>query len=408
MKYSNLPSAAPGVIMPFVGGGIVTLYLSMSGAGILTFFGFQGQRGASGPWEDIAMDSSYFQLSGRGLVLRCEDLLGPSGSNMPFGLTNYGACIITLDASQYTTVRAVGCADKPASGGTFSVLNGNLRTVSSDNLAVPVMTGPETLYHTPRVLLSTGVQSYVTPPGTVAADGSFTLTSAATGASKWDNFLCWLWLPAGAVVGGAAGMYLSVLSTATSGFVLANYYHNPAMAAMGAPNAQPMAVPKEVSDMAWAALNAMPKAVGSGVQWARPTDAYIPMGIVTIPEYFVGKNGSLDITCMGQATAGAAAKFLELRIANTNLGSAVAGRMWLSDTSGVRGTTRVDYWARGFSKGVSHMLDAVPYSRGNSPFGTPNAGLNLAIYVNAYIPAAEAVGGSMSLESMRVILTRND
>jgi hypothetical protein len=70
------------------------------------------------------------------------------------------------------------------------------------------------------ILLNTCVNVGVPANGTIAANGTVTLTIALN--TTYSNGI-WLWFPAGAVSGGSAGLYWTVMSSTTVGVVYTNY-----------------------------------------------------------------------------------------------------------------------------------------------------------------------------------------
>ena len=80
---------------------------------------------------------------------------------------------------------------------------------------------PDTGGNTPsrRVLLMGGIPTIIANTGTVATNGTITLGTAL----QLTYPQCWLYLPAGAVVGGSAGWYYAIMSSTTVGVVYTNY-----------------------------------------------------------------------------------------------------------------------------------------------------------------------------------------
>lgn len=70
-----------------------------------------------------------------------------------------------------------------------------------------------------RILAMGGIPTIIANTGTVATNGTITLGTAL----QLTYPQCWLYLPAGAVVGGSAGWYYAIMSSTTVGVVYTNY-----------------------------------------------------------------------------------------------------------------------------------------------------------------------------------------
>lgn len=73
---------------------------------------------------------------------------------------------------------------------------------------------------TAYALINVNVNVGVPSSGTIATNGTVTLTTALN--TTYSNGV-WLWFPAGAVSGGSAGLYWTVMSSTTVGQVYTNY-----------------------------------------------------------------------------------------------------------------------------------------------------------------------------------------
>lgn len=120
-------------------------------------------------------------------------------------------------------------------------------------------------------IVNAGVPSILANSGTVATNGTVTLGTALP--AIYAN--AWIWLPAGAVVGGAAGLYFVKFSSTTVGQVYTNYS---AVTADFIP-----AVP----------AGTLVNAVGSNAGYTGVTAADVPLAYVRIPANSVGINGQL-------------------------------------------------------------------------------------------------------------------
>lgn len=120
----------------------------------------------------------------------------------------------------------------------------------------------------PRVICQFSIPCVIANSGTVATNGTVTLGTALT-LTYSDG--CWLYLPAGAIVGGSAGWYYAVMSSTTVGQVYTAY-----MATMQTPY-----IP--------ALLTA---ATGSNSAYTGVT-SQVTMGSVQIPAGLMGAQGSV-------------------------------------------------------------------------------------------------------------------
>lgn len=121
-----------------------------------------------------------------------------------------------------------------------------------------------------RILGQTGIPCVIANTGTVATNGTITLGTAL----PLIYPKAWLYLPAGAVVGGAAGWYYAVMSSTTVGQV-----YTPFVATMTQPYVPP--------------AYALVAAVGSNSSYTGATGADIQMGGATVPAGLMGTTGSL-------------------------------------------------------------------------------------------------------------------
>ena len=70
-----------------------------------------------------------------------------------------------------------------------------------------------------RILAMGGIPAIIANSGTVATNGTITLGTAL----QLTYPQCWLYLPAGAIVGGLAGWYYAIMSSTTVGVVYTNF-----------------------------------------------------------------------------------------------------------------------------------------------------------------------------------------
>lgn len=124
-----------------------------------------------------------------------------------------------------------------------------------------------------RMIAQSAVPVIFPPPRTIAANGTVTLDSALP--SVYAN--AWVWLPAGAVVGGAAGLYWTTFTSTTVGSVR-NVFADPTMPFVPyVPSGQTSA------------------AVGSGSSTSTPTATELNAINVVIPGGSMGPNGCLRL-----------------------------------------------------------------------------------------------------------------
>ena len=144
----------------------------------------------------------------------------------------------------------------------------------------------------PVVIAKSAVPVILVPNGTVATSGVITLGAALL--TIYAN--AWIYLPAGAVVGGLAGLYLCQFTSTTVGQVMTNY--------MAAANAGPQFVPTVIG-------NPLP-AVGSNSGYAQTTGANVNLASILIPAGTMGVNGSLRIQSANSCSNSAGNKIASL------------------------------------------------------------------------------------------------
>jgi hypothetical protein len=127
----------------------------------------------------------------------------------------------------------------------------------------------------PVVLAKSAVPVILVPNGTVATNGTITLGTALL--TIYAN--AWIYLPAGAVVGGLAGLYLCQFSSTTVGQVFTNYF--------AAANAGPQFVPTVIGNPLLV--------VGSNSAYTQTTGSNVNLASVLLPAGSMGVNGSLRI-----------------------------------------------------------------------------------------------------------------
>lgn len=123
-----------------------------------------------------------------------------------------------------------------------------------------------------RIHAQTAVPVSVVPNGTVAADGTITLGTAL--ATTYAGG-AWIRLPAGAIVGGLAGLYWCVFSSTTVGAVKTNFVDA----------SQPFTP--------YVPAGGLTAAVGSGAAYTQATGAALTVANVLIPGRAMGEYGAL-------------------------------------------------------------------------------------------------------------------
>ena len=136
-------------------------------------------------------------------------------------------------------------------------------------------------------LASCGIPVLSAPNGTVAANGTITLGTALPLVYQ-DAFV---YLPAGAIVGGAAGLYYAQFSSTTVGVIFAAGYANPAVSPF---------LPYDVGSGALA--------VGSGVAYTQAIATNIPLVSIPVKGNSMGANGVLRVSCLSSNNNSAGAK----------------------------------------------------------------------------------------------------
>jgi hypothetical protein len=121
-----------------------------------------------------------------------------------------------------------------------------------------------------RILAMGGIPTIIANSGTITSGGAITLGTAL----QLTYPQCWLYLPAGAVVGGLAGWYYAIMSSTTVGVVYTNYQ---------ATMTQPLAL---------GAAATLTAAVGSGSAYTGVTSE-VQMAAAVIPAGLLGATGAV-------------------------------------------------------------------------------------------------------------------
>lgn len=126
----------------------------------------------------------------------------------------------------------------------------------------------------PYILAQSAVPVCLAPNGTVATNGIVTLGTALP--TTYSGGI-WLRLPAGAAVGGLAGLYWAVMSSTTQGQVYTNF-------------ADPA-----TQFIPYIPSGALVAAVGSNAAYTQTTAADVTLVNVTVPGGTMGNNGALRV-----------------------------------------------------------------------------------------------------------------
>ena len=135
---------------------------------------------------------------------------------------------------------------------------------------------------------------------TVATNGSITLTALP------DTYAlgAWVYLPAGAIVGGAAGFYWTVFSSTTAGIVKTNYVD-----------------PSATEFLPYVPTGTLTTAVGSNSAYVTPTASDIALINITLPANTVSVGSALKAFCRVTCSNAADAKTVKHLLGSTTIGS---------------------------------------------------------------------------------------
>ena len=134
----------------------------------------------------------------------------------------------------------------------------------------------------------------IVPNGTVATSGVITLGTALP--VIYPN--AWVYLPAGAIVGGLQGLYFCQFTSTTVGQIFTNFNNN----------SLPF-VPDIIN-------NPIP-AIGSNAGYTQVTLADLVLSSIVIPGGMMGINGSLRVNFLGSHNNSAGGKTYELKLDST-------------------------------------------------------------------------------------------
>ena len=208
-----------------------------------------------------------------------------------------------------------------------------------------------------QVLSQSAIPVILAPNGTVATNGTITLGTALP--VVYAN--AWVRLPAGAVVGGAAGLYYATFSSTTVGIITTSFA-DPA-------NAFVPYIP---------AITVV--AVGSNAAYTQTTAADITLANITVPGGLMGANGALRFQTYGTQNNTANAKTLSVKF----VGVTLVGSSGISNGSvSIDGRTK----NRSASSQISHEVRGA--IAGLTPiYSTINTSVDQSFTVTAQIVTA--------------------
>jgi len=147
-----------------------------------------------------------------------------------------------------------------------------------------------------RILAMGGIPAIIANSGTVATNGTITLGTAL----QLTYPQCWLYLPAGAIVGGSAGWYYAIMSSTTVGVVYTNY-----QATMSLP-------------LALGAAATLTVATGSNSGYTGVTTE-VTMASAVIPAGLLGTNGAVIAEGLWAHNSTAGAKVSKIAFGGSTL-----------------------------------------------------------------------------------------
>jgi hypothetical protein len=216
--------------------------------------------------------------------------------------------------------------------GLFDGINGAFKGFLLPN-------GKEFLNAYPYILAQSGTPVGIANNGTVATNGQITLGTALP---RIYSSGIWLYLPAGAVSGGAAGLYWCVMSSTTFGQVYTNF----------ADTSQTF--------IPYIPTGTLVNAVGSNAAYTQITGADIVLANVTLPGGSLGNNGAVSVIASGHmATAAAGNKYVKTFYSSIPF--------WLNQVTGTSGNYKFSLFAGFMNCGItnSQVETSSDYSWGN-------------------------------------------
>ena len=159
-------------------------------------------------------------------------------------------------------------------------------------------------------IINTGIPVVQANNGTVATNGIVTLGTALTNIFA----KCWMWFPAAAVVGGAAGLYYVKMTSTTVGQVFTPYV---APAASGFFPYDP-----EVASTWNGTAQVLVNAVGSNSAYTNVVAVDNVLVRILIPAGSLGVNGQVRVDALMSGNNSAGVKTNKIKFGATTIGSA--------------------------------------------------------------------------------------
>lgn len=189
--------------------------------------------------------------------------------------------------------------------GTNGVVDVNMFSTNATTGAVTLVGPGGATVAIAYVIAQTAVPVILAPNGTVATNGTITLgTALPTIYAK-----AWVYLPAGAVVAGLAGLYYATFSSTTVGVITTTYTSTASAFTPYIPTGTAVAT-------------------GSNAAYTQTTAADITLANITVPGGMMGANGALRIW-MQDARNGTA----NSKISKSILGGGINSIQFLSSAS---------------------------------------------------------------------------
>lgn len=208
---------------------------------------------------------------------------------------------------------------------------------------------------------------------TVATDGSITLTALP------DTYAgAWVYLPAGAVVEGLAGLYWTVFSSTTAGVVKTNYVN-----------------PATTEFVPYVPTGTLTTAVGSNSAYVTPTGSDLALANITLPANSISIGSSIKTFCRVTCTSAADDKIIKHLLGSTSIGQQVF-------TTSTGGTLTTAIFNRAAAKQVLGNYGESGVAA--TTFGTVNTAAVSKLVITGQL---EAVTDYIVLEAFTVNQTTN-
>lgn len=213
----------------------------------------------------------------------------------------------------------------------------------------------------PHILAQSAVPVILAPNGTVATNGTITLGTALPTIYSGG---AWVRLPAGAVVGGLAGLYWTVFSSTTVGAV------------------KTLFVDPATAFTPYVPTVALVAATGSNAAYTQTTAADITLANVTVPGGVMGLSGGLRRETVHSWNNSAGLKSATEKFSAETVGA-------ISGTTTVSGHSFATTRNRGLSNlQVSPMASAIGASSSAAHFTTVNTDINQSLIFTGQLAVA--------------------